>query len=196
MASIYQLKPYFQGLLRPLVKWLAAGGVTANQVTLGAMGLSIAWGIVLTASDGATWALLGLPVVLFIRMALNAIDGMLAREHGQASKLGAILNEMGDIVSDTVLYLPFAVFWSPIWGLPVILFLWAEAAGILPQAIGGERRYDGPMGKSDRAVAYGGLAVATVFLPIGTVLCTILVTLLCFLAFLTIYNRIRRGLDA
>jgi len=36
-------------------------------------------------------------------MALNAIDGMLAREHHMQSKLGAILNELGDVVSDTVL---------------------------------------------------------------------------------------------
>ena len=32
--SIYTLKPKFQNLLRPLVRQLAAKGVTANQVTL------------------------------------------------------------------------------------------------------------------------------------------------------------------
>ena len=32
--SIYALKPKFQNLLRPLVRQLAAKGVTANQVTL------------------------------------------------------------------------------------------------------------------------------------------------------------------
>ena len=49
-----------------------------------------------------------LPAVLFVRMALNAIDGMLAREHGQKSALGAFLNELCDVVSDAALYLPFA----------------------------------------------------------------------------------------
>ena len=44
--------------------------------------------------------LLLLPAVLFLRMALNAIDGMLAREHNQKSALGAILNELGDVFSD------------------------------------------------------------------------------------------------
>jgi hypothetical protein len=37
MISIYQLKPAFQGLLRPLVRRLAAVGVTANAVTILAM---------------------------------------------------------------------------------------------------------------------------------------------------------------
>ena len=60
------------------------------------------------ATHGAAWALLLLPPVLFVRMALNAIDGMLAREFAQKSALGAVLNELGDVVSDTALYLPFA----------------------------------------------------------------------------------------
>jgi hypothetical protein len=35
--------------------------------------------------------LLVLPGFLFVRMALNAIDGMLAREHAMKSRLGAVL---------------------------------------------------------------------------------------------------------
>ena len=44
MASIYDLKPKFQGLLRPLVRSLAKGGVTANQVTIVAAAVSGATG--------------------------------------------------------------------------------------------------------------------------------------------------------
>lgn len=36
MISIYALKPRFQSLLRPLVRWLANKGTIANQVTLAA----------------------------------------------------------------------------------------------------------------------------------------------------------------
>ena len=42
-------------------------------------------------------------------MALNAIDGMMAREHGMKSAAGAVLNELGDVISDAALYLPFAL---------------------------------------------------------------------------------------
>ena len=49
------------------------------------------------------WPLLLIPVVLVLRMALNAIDGMLAREHGMRTRLGALLNELGDVISDSAL---------------------------------------------------------------------------------------------
>ena len=42
MPSIYQLKPAFQNLLRPWVKSLYRIGITANQVTLFAMFISLA----------------------------------------------------------------------------------------------------------------------------------------------------------
>jgi CDP-diacylglycerol--glycerol-3-phosphate 3-phosphatidyltransferase len=102
------------------------------------------------------------PAILFVRMALNAIDGMLAREHGQKTPLGAILNELGDAVSDAALYLPFAMVPGFSWWLvaaAVILAILTEMAGVLGQTIGAARRYDGPMGKSDRAFAFGLLAL-------------------------------------
>src|ERR1700743_3052115 len=100
MASIYDLKPAFQGLLRPLCRGLARIGVTANQVTVAAVLLSIAAGGLVAWRPQARWPLVLVPAVLFVRMALNAIDGMLAREHGMKSALGGILNELGDVISD------------------------------------------------------------------------------------------------
>lgn len=83
--TIYDLKPAFQNLLRPLCRRLAAAGVTANQVTVAAMLASIAVGAVFALNADARWAALLVPVWLFLRMALNAIDGMLAREHQMQS---------------------------------------------------------------------------------------------------------------
>ncbi|MBD2811830.1 CDP-alcohol phosphatidyltransferase family protein [Xenorhabdus sp. Vera] len=162
--TIYSLKPYFQNLLRPIVIFLHKHGITANQVTLGAMLLSITIGLLLSlfSFPGIYWLL---PVFLFIRMALNAIDGMLAREHHQKSHLGAIYNELGDVISDVALYLPFCFLpYINSVSLLVILFLTilTEFIGILTQTIGSSRRYDGPMGKSDRAFVFGtyGLIIA------------------------------------
>jgi CDP-diacylglycerol--glycerol-3-phosphate 3-phosphatidyltransferase len=162
MASIYDLKPAFQRRLRPVCGRLAGAGVTANQVTLAALGLSLAMGAALWLSGGAAWALWLVPVALLLRMGLNAIDGMLAREHGQASRLGALLNELADLASDAALYLPFALVAgvSAEWVVAVVVVsLIAEAAGILGPMIGASRRYDGPFGKSDRATAFGFAAV-------------------------------------
>lgn len=162
MPSIYGLKPAFQNLLRPFTSWLARVGITANQVTLGALLLSVAAGSLIILYPTARWPLLFVPVVLFVRMALNAIDGMLAREHGMQSKLGAMLNELGDVLSDAALYLPLALVpgvSAPALVVMVLLAVISEMAGVLAVQIGAVRRYDGPMGKSDRAFVLGSIAL-------------------------------------
>ena len=110
--TIYDLKPAFQNLLRPFCKALAKTGMTANQITVAAMLLSVFVGLLFALFPTSRWAALLIPVWLFLRMALNAIDGMLAREHHMQSDLGGILNELGDVISDTALYLPFALSWK------------------------------------------------------------------------------------
>ena len=107
MPTIYDLKPRFQARLRPLADSLAKAGVTANGVTVAALALSLAHGAWLAFAPDSRWPFLLLPVTLFLRMALNAIDGMMAREHGMKSAAGAVLNELGDVISDAALYLPF-----------------------------------------------------------------------------------------
>ena len=107
--SLYALKPRFQALLRPLVGRLAASGVTANRSPWRPpRDRSRSPRIVMWNADERLVFLL-MPLWLFVRMALNAIDGMLAREFGQKSRLGAYLNEIGDVVSDAALYAPFAL---------------------------------------------------------------------------------------
>lgn len=160
--TIYDLKPAFQNLLRPICRSLAGAGVTANQVTLAAALLSFALGALVVLFPGDRWPLLLIPAGLLVRMGLNAIDGMLAREHGMQSALGGILNEVGDVVSDAALYLPFALvpgISAPLVVVVVTLALTSEAAGMVAVQIGASRRYDGPMGKSDRAFVFGLLAL-------------------------------------
>ena len=192
MASIYDLKPKFQGLLRPLTRRLAAAEVTANQVTIAAAVLSVAVGAMIALWPVRNWPLLLLPVMLFVRMALNAIDGMLAREHDMQSKFGAILNELGDVVSDSALYLPVALVPGLSPALVVIITILAiigEMTGIVAVQIGASRRYDGPLGKSDRAFAFGLLGLLLgCGVPRGDWL-TVFLAGLAVLAALTIVNR-------
>jgi CDP-diacylglycerol--glycerol-3-phosphate 3-phosphatidyltransferase len=162
VPSIYSLKPKFQQLLRPMVRALERAGVTANQVTLFACAMSVAVGCLLTVRSADHRLMLILPVFLFVRMALNAVDGMLAREFGQKTDLGAYLNELTDVVSDAFVYLPFAFlppFVPLLVGGVIVLAVISEMAGVVGVMVGGGRRYDGPMGKSDRAFAFGSLAL-------------------------------------
>jgi len=196
LASIYQLKPAFQGLLRPLVRALARNGVSANQVTVAAVVLAIAVGAAILLVADRT-ILLVLPIAFFLRMALNAIDGMLAREHGQASRLGAVLNELGDVFADVAMVLPLALraeFSAMPIVLLVVLAVIVEMTGVIAVQIGASRRYDGPFGKSDRAFVFGALGVLLgLGVPGGRWLSGLLWVLI-VLSLLTIANRARCAL--
>lgn len=198
MVSVYDFKPKFQVLLRPLVARLAGHRVTANQVTVTAMLVSVAVGIVVgLLADRSRWMWWLLPVWLFVRMALNAIDGMLAREHGQASKLGAVLNELGDVIADTGLYLPLALTAAfSLWPLAVftVLAVMTEMTGVIGVQIGAARHYEGPMGKSDRALLFGILGLLLALgVPAGWWL-SLVVWLLALLCLVTVVRRAQAAL--
>ena len=193
MATLYALKPRFQALLRPLVRQLADMGVTANQVTIAAAAGSVLIGLLVASYPERRTLFLLLPVWLFLRMALNAIDGMLAREFGQKSDLGGYLNELGDVLSDAALYAPFAMippFEGFATGMVIVLSILTEFAGVLSPI----RRYDGPMGKSDRALLAGALAL---WIGIGGALpdgLRLVMPVMSALLAVTIINRVRMGL--
>jgi CDP-diacylglycerol---glycerol-3-phosphate 3-phosphatidyltransferase len=197
MATLYSMKPAFQNLLRPLAAGLARLGATANMVTVAAVVLSIAAGLAIARFHPYRVIFWLLPLVLFLRMALNAIDGMMARESGQKSTLGMYLNELTDAVSDAALILPFALLPPfPAWG--VILFaifaVLTEYAGALGVMAGGARRYEGPFGKSDRALALGIIAA---LLALGVTFESwgkFVFPLMALLSALTMVNRVRAGL--
>jgi len=136
-------------------------------------------------------------VVLFLRMGLNAIDGMLAREHSQQSQLGAVLNEMGDVVADAALYLPLALLSNISSVLVVLLVLLAtisEMMGVVAVQIGAKRQYQGPMGKSDRAFWLGAMAIALgLGAPIGAWVKWLLMVMV-LLLLVTIINRAKGAL--
>ena len=194
MPTLYRLKPGFQRVLRPLAGWLAAAGITANQVTVATGVASVALGSALTWGRRG-WILL--PVFVVVRMALNAIDGMMARDYGQASRLGAILNEVIDVISDAALALPFATLpgWNPLWVTGAIFFAsLTEMAGVAAQAAGTSRRYDGPFGKSDRAFALGFAGGWLAFgWPVSAPVRMWVPAVWITLCLITIAQRIRRG---
>jgi CDP-diacylglycerol--glycerol-3-phosphate 3-phosphatidyltransferase len=193
--TLYDLKPGFQRLLRPLAAWLVHRGVTANQVTLAAALGSVTLGCLLCLWP--TPALfLAMPAWLLLRMALNALDGMMAREFGQQSALGGYLNELGDVVADASLLLPFAFIapFSPGAVLAVIfLAALAEFAGALGPLVGAGRRYDGPLGKSDRAALCGALALwIACGLPLAPWFAWVMPAM-AVLLLITIVNRVLKG---
>lgn len=196
--SIYALKGRFQDLLRPGVRGLYRAGVTANTVTVAAALVSL-----LVAAAVWWWApahpllYLALPLWMLLRMALNAVDGMLAREFGQQSRLGAYLNELCDIVADAALYLSLlsvpgvdpTALWALTWMAAV-----CEYAGVLGLMVGASRRYDGPMGKSDRAFVVGVVGVLLALGWIDGAVVGWIAWAAAALCVLTGWRRVRQGL--
>ncbi|WP_085247976.1 CDP-alcohol phosphatidyltransferase family protein [Gilliamella mensalis] len=198
MLSIYQLKPKFQAFLRPYTTSLYNARITANQVTLIACFGSIIIALIVGLLAQYQWIFFLIPIWMFIRMALNAIDGMLAREYDQKSNLGTYLNEICDIVSDSALLLIFTQLddvSNYLVIFVILLSLLTEYSGVLGVMIGASRRYDGPMGKSDRAFIFGviSLGIATDLLPLNGI--NALLWIISVLLIYTVCNRIRKGIQ-
>lgn len=158
MISVYQLKPRFQQLLLPILNQLHKKHITANKITLVAIVWSALIGGLFFLSANHPVYLLFVALGLLVRMALNALDGMMARNFNQQSKLGEVLNELGDAVSDTIIFcalFSFSYASNMLVFLFIVLSIINEFAGVLAKLISGTRRYDGPMGKSDRALLIG-----------------------------------------
>lgn len=196
MPSLYALKPQFQALLRPAARSVAESGVSANAITVVTAALSVAIGVAVYVNASQRLAFLLLPLCFLLRMAGNALDGMIARGYAQQTRLGAYLNELGDVVSDATLYAPFALV--PPFGWPwvaaaIVLSALVEMAGVLGQASGGERRHDGPLGKSDRAFVFGALGLWIGVAGTLPAWALWLMPVICVGLVVTIANRVWRG---
>lgn len=155
--TLYAIKPRFQALLRRLAAWLAGRDVSADALT--------GWGLVCAALAGATIALAGpgpwlllAPPLLLARIACNALDGMVARAQGAARPWGTVLNETGDRLADVLCFgglILSGALPRPVATALLPLVLLVSYLGVIGQAAGGARRYEGPLGKADRMLVLG-----------------------------------------
>lgn len=159
--TIYNLKTKFQNFLRPAAEALHSWGITPNQITVFTCVLSLGYAICWILFADCIAIYLFFPVLFFIRMALNAIDGMIANEHNKKTQLGAVLNEICDVSAD--FFLAFALLFVAqvnvhlLWGF-IYMSLLAEAARAWSFAVSGKHSHAGPLGKSDRGVVLISLA--------------------------------------
>ncbi len=166
MISIYKIKPKFQQFLMPLLKLLRRWGISPNVITIFSIILSFVLSYFFWNFSANSLYFLIVAFGLLLRMMLNALDGMMARIYNLQSKLGEILNEVGDIISDVAIYFPLILFESIEIEIAIIFILLSiinEFCGLISKVISRERRYDGPMGKSDRAFLVGIICIIYYF---------------------------------
>jgi CDP-diacylglycerol--glycerol-3-phosphate 3-phosphatidyltransferase len=169
MAGIYQVKPAFQRSLGGIQHWLVKRRVHPDWLTFAALGLSVTGGAVVYVAPEALWLLATIPPIVLVRTALNALDGLVAKQTGLARPWGEVLNEFCDRLADVALFGGMALA-SPslhlLGACTVVAILLTSYLAILSKAAGGRRQYAGPMGKADRMIVLGVAAAVGLFVPL------------------------------
>lgn len=162
--GIYSIKPKFQMFLKPFESLLVRFKVHPTYINLAALMLSVIGGISLYFSGKYILLLVYIPFMAFARTALNALDGMVARDLKVKNRgWGEVLNEFFDRISDASVFfgLALAPYTSLALGSSVVIIILLNSyLSIVSKAAGGSRQYGGFMGKADRMIYLGIAAVA------------------------------------
>jgi CDP-diacylglycerol--glycerol-3-phosphate 3-phosphatidyltransferase len=169
VAGIYQVKPAFQRSLGGIQRWLVERHVHPDVLTYAALGLSVVGGAAVYVAPDAVWLLAAIPPIILVRTALNALDGLVAKQTGLARPWGEVLNEFSDRLADVALFGAVALA-SPsihlLGAVTVVAMLLGSYLAILSKAAGGRRQYAGPMGKADRMIVLGVAAALGLVVPL------------------------------
>ena len=158
--ALYDIKPRFRQLMIPMADRLA--WLHPDCITVAGLGASLLAFLCLLGASTHHWLLLLMPWWLFVRIACNALDGLVAQRTGKARAFGEVLNEGTDRLADVILLLglgvtPWASF--PIAALATVAVLLSSYAGVLGKAVGVSREYGGILGKADRMLWMGLTAI-------------------------------------
>lgn len=118
------LRRGFEGLLRPLVAWLVALGVSPNAITT--VGTLILVGA--AVAFGAGWVRAG-AALLLLSGVFDMLDGRVARERGAVSPFGAFYDSTLDRIGESALFAGIAIYFVA-GGVPEALRLPALGAAI------------------------------------------------------------------
>lgn len=161
--GLYAIKPKFQQALNPIKELFIFLHISPTQINILALLFSMLGGLAFYYADKIPSLLLLIPIVAFIRIALNALDGMVARQTNAANQqFGEVLNETLDRLSDIFFFSGFALAsFTPTnlsFGV-LLLILLNSYLSIVSKAAGGSRQYGGLMGKADRMFWLGAFAI-------------------------------------
>ncbi len=191
------------GWARALAARLAATGLSANAISVLGAVFALAAGAAFVFSDGPAWRawLVVAAAGIQLRLLCNMFDGMVAVEHGQATPVGALYNDVPDRIADTVIlvgagYAVAAGPWNPTlgWACAVMAMLTAFVR-VLGGALGTPQFFFGPQSKSQRMAVLTVAALAGASMPrpgwAGALLTTALAVVLVG-STITVLRRLRR----
>jgi phosphatidylglycerophosphate synthase len=154
-ASRRPIADVFRRTARAAVDWCVRRGVHPDTVSYASVVAAAGAAACFVLSGRWPWLLLVGPLLCFLRLWCNMLDGMVAMASGKASPRGEIVNELPDRVSDVLIFVgvahsgwanPFLAYWA------AILAVMTAYVGTLGQAVTGRRRFEGWMSKQWRMV--------------------------------------------
>jgi phosphatidylglycerophosphate synthase len=141
---------------KQLTRWLVAGKVSPNTISLIGMAGGIVAGLALAATtlpDLTPVMFLAAVAGIIVRGMGNLLDGMVAVASGKASPLGELFNEVPDRVSDIAILVGAGCATGGnatlglIAALVSVLVAYVRAEG---KVVGAAQHYCGPMAKPER----------------------------------------------
>jgi phosphatidylglycerophosphate synthase len=138
------------------VRWCVQLGIHPNWVSYSSIAASAGAGVCFWRAESIPALLIPAVALCYVRLWLNMLDGMVALAAGKASRVGEIVNELPDRISDVLIFVgvahsglchPLGGYWAAIFALLVAY------VGILGQAVGTPRQFGGLMTKPWRMVA-------------------------------------------
>src|SRR5689334_6723181 len=100
MLDLPDTKPLLERLFRPAALGLSRSGIRPNGLTLASLAISTMTGAAALALPTATWPLVGILAGMLSRLALNHMDGIIARERAMRTPVGGLLNEIATPIED------------------------------------------------------------------------------------------------
>lgn len=159
------------GVFRRTANWAVVfcvkAGISADAVSYSSVVVSALAALFFWRSGNHPLLLIPAPLLCYVRLWLNMLDGMVALASGKASERGEILNDLPDRISDILVFAgvahsglanPIIVYWV------IIFALLTAYVGIFGQALGAGRQFGGVMSKPWRMVTLHAGAWATLAL--------------------------------
>lgn len=166
--TLDRLRPLATRTLEPFVEGADRVGLTPHLVSVFAFGVAglAAWAFYL-AGETTWWYLVGAVLVLANGW-LDLLDGALARRQNVTSRAGDLLDHVLDRYADILIIAglaagigEYAVGFAAVTGVVMTSYLGTQA-----QAVGLDRVYGGLLGRADRLVLVGVVAVLTAAVPL------------------------------
>ena len=145
----------FRATAHLATRWSVRWKIHPDTISYSSMVIAAAAGICFWQAGVHPVLLIIAPLLCYVRLWLNMLDGMVAVASGKASLRGEILNDLPDRLSDLLIFVGVAHsgLMHPLIGYWAAIFAVVTAyVGLFGQAAGGRREFGGMMSKPWRMV--------------------------------------------